>query len=57
MRAYYPSVSSNRWLAVRLETIGSLIVFASALFPVLSLAINGSVSASIVGLGLIYSLR
>ncbi|KAJ1550603.1 hypothetical protein HK405_000209, partial [Cladochytrium tenue] len=45
LRAYYPSVSSNRWLAVRLETIGAIIVFGSAIFPVLSIAINGHVSA------------
>jgi ATP-binding cassette, subfamily C (CFTR/MRP), member 1 len=41
-RAYYPSVASNRWLAVRLELIGSFIVFGSALFAVLTV---GSISA------------
>ncbi|KAJ3391487.1 hypothetical protein HDU84_005862 [Entophlyctis sp. JEL0112] len=56
MRAYYPSVSSNRWLAVRLEFIGTLIVFGSAMFAVASIAINGRVSASLVGLALTYSL-
>ncbi|KAJ3017793.1 UNVERIFIED_CONTAM: hypothetical protein HDU68_011483 [Siphonaria sp. JEL0065] len=57
MKAYYPSVSSNRWLAVRLEFIGSLIVFGSAMFAVVSIAINGYVSASLVGLALTYSLN
>ncbi|KAI8611102.1 P-loop containing nucleoside triphosphate hydrolase protein [Chytriomyces sp. MP71] len=56
MRAYYPSVSSNRWLAVRLEFIGSLIVFGSALFAVGSVALYGSVNASLVGLALTYAL-
>ncbi|KAJ3280788.1 hypothetical protein HDU79_011375 [Rhizoclosmatium sp. JEL0117] len=57
MKAYYPSVSSNRWLAVRLEFIGSLIVFGSAMFAVVSIAVNGYVSASLVGLALTYSLN
>ncbi|KAJ3266425.1 hypothetical protein HDU77_001036 [Chytriomyces hyalinus] len=56
MKAYYPSVSSNRWLAVRLEFIGSLIVFGSAMFAVVSIAVSGYVSASLVGLALTYSL-
>jgi hypothetical protein len=29
-------VISNRWLAVRLETVGNFIIFAAALFAVLS---------------------
>ncbi|KAJ8967485.1 hypothetical protein NQ314_002799 [Rhamnusium bicolor] len=32
---YYPSIISNRWLAVRLEMIGNLIIFFAALFAVL----------------------
>lgn len=55
-RAYYPSISSNRWLAVRLEFIGGFIVFGSALFAVVSAALFGKVSASLVGLGITYSL-
>jgi len=35
-RAYYVSISSNRWLAVRLEFVGALVVFFSALFAVIS---------------------
>ncbi|KAI9090798.1 P-loop containing nucleoside triphosphate hydrolase protein [Phlyctochytrium arcticum] len=57
MRAYYPSISSNRWLAVRLEFIGSLIVFGSALFTVITIMVNGRISAGIVGLMLVYSLN
>ena len=55
-RAYYPSISSNRWLAVRLEFIGAFIVFGSALFTVITIQINGTISASLVGLMLTYSL-
>lgn len=55
-RAYYASLSSNRWLAVRLEFIGALIVFGSGLFAVISILIYGHVSASAVGLAITYSL-
>ncbi|KAJ3154725.1 Canalicular multispecific organic anion transporter 2 [Geranomyces variabilis] len=57
MKAYYPSISSNRWLAVRLEFLGSLVVFGSAMFSVVTIAIKGSISPSIVGLMLTYSLN
>ncbi|RAL63370.1 hypothetical protein DID88_003793 [Monilinia fructigena] len=30
LRAYFPSINSNRWLAVRLEFLGSLIILAAA---------------------------
>ncbi|KAI8898763.1 P-loop containing nucleoside triphosphate hydrolase protein [Globomyces pollinis-pini] len=55
-QAYYPSVCSNRWLAIRLEFIGALIVFGSASFGVLALYLNHSISASVIGLMLVYSL-
>ncbi|KAJ3209348.1 hypothetical protein HDU67_006264 [Dinochytrium kinnereticum] len=57
LRAYYPSVSSNRWLAVRLESLGSLIVFGSAIFAVITIAIKAQISASFVGLAIVYSLN
>ncbi|KAI8853927.1 P-loop containing nucleoside triphosphate hydrolase protein [Chytridium lagenaria] len=47
LKSYYPSVSSNRWLAVRLETLGSLIVFGSAVFPVITIGLRGNISASV----------
>jgi ABC-type multidrug transport system fused ATPase/permease subunit len=55
-QAYYPSVSSNRWLAIRLEFIGSLVIFGSSTFGVLALKLNNSISASVIGLMLVYSL-
>ncbi|KAK6098443.1 hypothetical protein MT418_002471 [Batrachochytrium dendrobatidis] len=55
-RAFYPSVSSNRWLAVRLEFIGALIVFGSALFGVMAIYFHTSISAGTIGLMLSYSL-
>lgn len=52
-KAYYPNVASNRWLAIRLEFIGSTIVFLAALFAVIG---RGSVSAGLVGLSISYAL-
>ncbi|XP_062521920.1 ATP-binding cassette sub-family C member 3-like isoform X2 [Corticium candelabrum] len=54
MKAYYPYVTSYRWLAIRLEFIGNTIVFFTALFAVIE---RGSLSAGIVGLSISYSLR
>ncbi|XP_029825767.2 multidrug resistance-associated protein 1 [Ixodes scapularis] len=50
---YYPSTISNRWLAVRLEFCGNLIVLFAALFSVFgSQALDGGT----VGLSLSYAL-
>lgn len=51
---YYPSVISNRWLAVRLEFCGNLISCAAALFAVLG---RDSLSAGLVGLSVSYALN
>ncbi|PFH60916.1 hypothetical protein XA68_10114 [Ophiocordyceps unilateralis] len=57
LRAYYPSISANRWLGVRLEFIGAVVILAAAGFPVISVA-NGSMpSPGIVGLALSYALQ
>ncbi|KAJ1916544.1 hypothetical protein H4219_003711 [Mycoemilia scoparia] len=55
-RAYYPYLSLNRWLAVRLEFIGALLIFAAALLGVIALKF-GSIDASLVGLAVSYSLN
>eukprot|EP01134_Creolimax_fragrantissima_P008215 CFRG8215T1 len=52
-QAYYPSVSSNRWLAVRLELNGNFIVFFAALFAVLA---RGHIDPSTVGLSISYAM-
>lgn len=52
---YYPSIISRRWLALRLEMIGNLIIFFAALFAVLSKGPNQS--AGFVGLSITYSLQ
>ena len=57
LRAYFPSINANRWLAVRLEFIGSFIILAAASFAIISVA-NGSIlSAGMVGLAMSYALQ
>ncbi|CAK6969621.1 multidrug resistance-associated protein 1 [Scomber scombrus] len=53
-KAYYPGIVANRWLAVRLEFVGSCIVSCAALFAVIARA---SLSPGIVGLSISYALQ
>ncbi|KAL4870359.1 hypothetical protein BDV12DRAFT_60801 [Aspergillus spectabilis] len=57
LRAYFPSISANRWLAVRLEFIGSVIILASAFLSVVSVATGTNVSSGMVGLAMSYALQ
>lgn len=56
LRAYHPSVNANRWLAVRLELLGSFIILGASGLAIFTLK-NGAVSAGIVGLSVSYSLQ
>lgn len=56
MRAYHPAVNANRWLAVRLEFLGSIIILGASGFAILSLK-SGTVSAGLVGLSVSYALQ
>lgn len=56
MRAYHPSVNANRWLAVRLEFLGSVIILASSGLAILTLKSSG-ISAGLVGLSVSYALQ
>ncbi|KAI6099033.1 hypothetical protein F5141DRAFT_1144217 [Pisolithus sp. B1] len=53
---YLPSVSINRWLAVRLEFVGSVIILCAALFAVFAV-VKSNVDAGLVGLVLSYALN
>ena len=57
LQAYFPSVNANRWLAVRLEFIGSFIILAAAGFAIISVATGSSLSAGMVGLSMSYALQ
>ncbi|KAJ1337700.1 ATP-binding cassette subfamily C (CFTR/MRP) member 1 [Microdochium nivale] len=56
MRAYFPSISANRWLAVRLEFLGAIIIFAAAGFAVIIVTTGGNLDAGMVGLFMSYAL-
>ncbi|KAI9746617.1 MAG: hypothetical protein M1818_000330 [Claussenomyces sp. TS43310] len=57
LRAYFPSINANRWLAVRLESIGSVIILAAASFAIISVSSGSGLSAGLVGLAMSYALQ
>ena len=57
LRAYYPSTIANRWLAVRLESMGSVIILAAAGFAIVNVASGSGLTAGMVGLAMSYALQ
>jgi ATP-binding cassette subfamily C (CFTR/MRP) protein 1 len=57
LRAYFPSINANRWLAVRLEFIGSVIILAAAGFAIISVSGGSGLTAGTVGLAMSYALQ
>jgi ABC-type multidrug transport system fused ATPase/permease subunit len=57
LRAYFPSISANRWLAVRLEFIGAVVILAAASFSIVSVANHSGLSDGMVGLAMSYALQ
>lgn len=51
---YFGIIASNRWLGIRLEFLGGIVVLATAIFAVLG---RGTLSGGIVGLSLSYALQ
>ncbi|XP_051815787.1 canalicular multispecific organic anion transporter 1 isoform X2 [Acanthochromis polyacanthus] len=54
LKSVYPWIVSNRWLAIRLETIGNMVVFFSALFAVIS---RDTLESGLVGMSISYALN
>jgi hypothetical protein len=57
-RAYFPSIACNRWLAVRLEFLGSIIIFGAAIFAVVGVLYGDKsyIDPGLVGLSVSYAL-
>ncbi|RKP10579.1 multi drug resistance-associated protein MRP [Thamnocephalis sphaerospora] len=65
LRAYYPWISLNRWLAVRLETVGnanmppasgSIVILSASSMAVVTTITTGNTTAGLVGLSVTYAL-
>ncbi|XP_076459189.1 multidrug resistance-associated protein 1-like [Babylonia areolata] len=52
--SYFPSIVSNRWLAIRLEFVGNCIIFFASLFAVIG---REDLSPGIVGLSVSYAMN
>ncbi|KAE8375664.1 P-loop containing nucleoside triphosphate hydrolase protein [Aspergillus bertholletiae] len=57
LRAYIPSINANRWLGVRLEFIGSVVILSAAGFAVHGVSTGSSLSSAMVGLTMSYALQ
>ncbi len=44
LQAYFPSISANRWLALRLEFIGAVVILAAAGLPVIAITTGAKIS-------------
>jgi len=53
LEAYYTSICSNRWLAMRLEFVGNCIIFFAGVFAVIE---RHTLSGGLVGLSLSYAM-
>ncbi|KAJ9104123.1 hypothetical protein QFC19_004107 [Naganishia cerealis] len=54
MACYMPAQSVNRWLAVRLESLGSCLMFAAALTSVVAMLVSKRLDSGLVGLTMSY---
>lgn len=57
LKAYFPSISANRWLAVRLEFIGAVVILGAAGLAIVAVAGGNGPSGGMVGLAMSYALQ
>ena len=57
MKAFFPAIYANRWLGIRLEFVGSLVVFGLGTLSILAVINGGGPSAGMVGLAMSYALQ
>lgn len=57
LKAFFPSISANRWLAIRLEFIGAVVILAAAGFSIVSVTSHSGLTAGMVGLSMSYALQ
>lgn len=57
IRAFFPNINANRWLAVRLEFIGSAIILFTSVFAIIGVGQGRGPSAGLLGLALSYALQ
>ncbi|ODV94274.1 hypothetical protein PACTADRAFT_17990 [Pachysolen tannophilus NRRL Y-2460] len=57
LKSLYSSISINRWLSVRLQFIGSLVILASSALAILSLRSSTPLSPGLIGLVMSYALQ
>lgn len=57
LKAFFPMISANRWLAIRLEFLGAVVILASAGFAIISVTSGSNLSAGMVGLAMSYALQ
>ncbi|KAI1426002.1 metal resistance protein YCF1 [Xylaria sp. FL1777] len=57
LRAYFPSISANRWLAVRLEFLGAVVILGAAGFAIVSVTNHSGLTSGMVGLTMSYALQ
>ncbi|RPA87355.1 hypothetical protein BJ508DRAFT_357771 [Ascobolus immersus RN42] len=57
LKAYFPSINANRWLAVRLEIIGSVVILGAAGLAVIAVSNGQKLSPGMVGLAMSHALQ
>ncbi|KAF2672384.1 ABC transporter family protein [Microthyrium microscopicum] len=56
-KAFFPAIHANRWLGIRLEFVGAMVVFGAATLSIVAVVRGGGPSAGMVGLAMSYALN